>query len=225
MLDASRTTHVSVAVERDIARSTVAVRAFRQRVDDQLVTMFGVELPVAARREARALPGRQRRRRRRAQGCTASLSTMIAGRVQGSLAYSLATAQMDPAERAERSWCCWLLRPCVRGPSVFTTCRRRFEADVPETATQVLVLYRVSNGFARPRRRTDGQLDRPGSTPDSTCRSASRCRSSISARARWEMLVAVRNFFRDTSDDQSVYDELLTIRPPKRIVGGVTVHF
>ena len=39
------------------------------------------------------------------------------------------------------------------------------------------------------------------------------------------MLVAVRNFFRDTSDDQSVYDELLVVRPPKRIVGGVTVHF
>jgi hypothetical protein len=43
--------------------------------------------------------------------------------------------------------------------------------------------------------------------------------------ARWEMLVAVRNFFRDTTDDQSLYDELLTISPPKRIVGGVTVHF
>ena len=43
--------------------------------------------------------------------------------------------------------------------------------------------------------------------------------------ARWEMLVAVRNFFRDGADDQSIYDELLTISPPKRIVGGVTVHF
>ena len=43
--------------------------------------------------------------------------------------------------------------------------------------------------------------------------------------ARWEMLVAVRNFFRETEPDQSVYDELLTVRPPKRIVGGVTLHF
>jgi len=25
--------------------------------------------------------------------------------------------------------------------------------------------------------------------------------------------------------DQSVYDELLVVRPPKRIVGGLTLHF
>jgi len=43
--------------------------------------------------------------------------------------------------------------------------------------------------------------------------------------ARWEMLLAVRNFFRETSSDQSVYDELLVIRPPKRIVGGITMLF
>jgi hypothetical protein len=39
------------------------------------------------------------------------------------------------------------------------------------------------------------------------------------------MLFAVRNFFRDPSADQSVYDELLVVRPPKRIVGGLTLHF
>ena len=43
--------------------------------------------------------------------------------------------------------------------------------------------------------------------------------------AKWEMLVAVRNFFRETAGDQSVYDELLVVRPPKRVVGGVTLRF
>jgi hypothetical protein len=42
---------------------------------------------------------------------------------------------------------------------------------------------------------------------------------------KWEMLVAVRNFFREASPDQAIYDELLVVRPPKRIVGGVTMHF
>ena len=37
--------------------------------------------------------------------------------------------------------------------------------------------------------------------------------------------MAVRNFFRETAADQSVYDELLVVRPPKRIVGGVTLQF
>ena len=35
--------------------------------------------------------------------------------------------------------------------------------------------------------------------------------------------VAVRNFFRETTADQSIYDELLVVRPPKRIVGGLTL--
>ena len=43
--------------------------------------------------------------------------------------------------------------------------------------------------------------------------------------AQWEMLVAVRNLFRDDLLDASVYDELLVVRPPKRVVGGVTVRF
>jgi hypothetical protein len=43
--------------------------------------------------------------------------------------------------------------------------------------------------------------------------------------AKWEMLVGVRNFFRDTAADQSVYDELLVVRPPKRVIGGLTLKF
>ena len=39
------------------------------------------------------------------------------------------------------------------------------------------------------------------------------------------MLVAVRNMFRDDVLDASVYDELLVVRPPKRVVGGLTVKF
>ena len=43
--------------------------------------------------------------------------------------------------------------------------------------------------------------------------------------AKWEMLIGVRNFFRETAPDQSVYDELLVIHPPKRVVGGLTLKF
>jgi hypothetical protein len=224
MLDASRTMHVAVAVERDVAASTLSFGAFRQRVDDQLVTLFGVDLP--------SQPGAKvghylitNAGDATVQGCTASLSTVFAGRIEGSVAYSLATAQMVPAEGTKLLL---LVAPSALRPAaerihdVATT----IQADVPETATKVLVLYRVSNAFARaasPLR--DGELERPGF--DS--RFDVQVRQSLPfldfSTARWEMLVAVRNFFRETTADQSVYDELLTIRPPKRIVGGVTVHF
>jgi hypothetical protein len=39
------------------------------------------------------------------------------------------------------------------------------------------------------------------------------------------MLVTVRNFFHDVTGDQSIYDELLVVHPPKRVVGGLTLRF
>jgi hypothetical protein len=39
------------------------------------------------------------------------------------------------------------------------------------------------------------------------------------------MLAAVRNLFRSDLYDGSIYDELLVIRPPKRVMGGLTVRF
>jgi hypothetical protein len=42
---------------------------------------------------------------------------------------------------------------------------------------------------------------------------------------KWEVLVGVRNLFRDPNDPASIYDELLVVRPPKRVVGGFLVRF
>jgi hypothetical protein len=97
------------------------------------------------------------------------------------------------------------------------------ETAVPETATRILVLYRVGNGFAGPAR--DLVADR--SMVDS--RFDVQVHQSLPfmnfSSARWEMLVAVRNFFREDGREQSVYDERLVIHPPKRVVGGVSLRF
>jgi hypothetical protein len=42
---------------------------------------------------------------------------------------------------------------------------------------------------------------------------------------KWEVLVGIRNLFRDPNDPASIYDELLVVRPPKRVVGGFLVRF
>ncbi len=101
------------------------------------------------------------------------------------------------------------------------------ETDIPETSTRVMVLCRLSNGYARPAA-TPGD----GSATD---RPALDSRFDVQVRqslpfmnfssAHWEMLFAVRNFFRDMAADQSLYDELLVVRPPKRVVGGLTLRF
>ena len=92
---------------------------------------------------------------------------------------------------------------------------------MPETSTRVVVLYRVSNAYARQASQTPG--------PAVDARFDVQVRQSLPfmdfSNAKWEMLVAVRNFFRETASDQSIYDELLVVRPPKRIVGGLTLKF
>jgi hypothetical protein len=99
------------------------------------------------------------------------------------------------------------------------------EADVPETSTRVLVAYRASNGFAE---RLAGDTGDGIAAPVHT-RFDVQVRQALPfmsfSSAKWEMLVAVRNFFREAEADQSVYGELFVVRPPKRIVGGVSLHF
>src|SRR5262249_8364199 len=107
------------------------------------------------------------------------------------------------------------------------------ETDVPETSTHVVVLYRVSNGFSRSAQATTVGVTGGSSPGDSRPGFGAPFdgpgRQALPfldfSTAKWEMLVGVRNIFHDTAPDQSVYDELLVVRPPKRIVGGLTLKF
>jgi hypothetical protein len=47
----------------------------------------------------------------------------------------------------------------------------------------------------------------------------------FSGSARWEVLVGMRNLFRDPNEAGSIYDELLVVHPPKRVIGGVLIKF
>jgi hypothetical protein len=221
-LQAQQATQVAFAVERDIAATTLSLAAFHQRVDDQLVTLFDVDLPE----QPTAKLGHyvvSNAGDSVATGYTAEVSTVLARRVHGSIAYTLTKARLLPAADLRNLL---LLAPSALRPSTedLYDVSTAVETSVPETATKVLVLYRVGNGFVRATQ--DGVAsDRP--TVDS--RFDVQVRQSLPfmnfTSAKWEMLVAIRNFFRETSRDQAVYDERLVVRPPTRIVGGVTMNF
>ncbi|OFV93390.1 MAG: hypothetical protein A3H95_04050 [Acidobacteria bacterium RIFCSPLOWO2_02_FULL_64_15] len=216
-LTAEHTTHLDVEAARDMGESTVSVRVFHQHVDDQLVTLFGVDRPVG--------PGAHlghyfvsSNGDVDATGWSAGIRTALAHRVRGSVEYSRTRAHWYPT--ASASYLMLLAPSTGRLESedvhdVATT----LEADVPETSTRVVLLYRVSNAFARPRESPD-RLD---------SRFDVQVRQSLPfmdfGAARWEMLLAVRNFFREGPVGSSVYDELLVIHPPKRVVGGLTLKF
>ncbi|MBZ5555669.1 MAG: TonB-dependent receptor [Acidobacteriia bacterium] len=225
-LAAEHSNHMELEVERDIASTTVSVRAFHQHVADQLVTLFGLDLPGAPA-VGNYLLGNAGDVN--ASGMSAGLRAALAGRIRGSVEYSVARAHVSPTDD--------LAYMLLYAPSAIRTEPERIhdvstsiETDVPETSTHVIVLYRVSNAFANPG--TAASIARAGQTgerPALDSRFDVQVRQSLPfmdfSNAKWEALVAVRNFFRDTSFDQSVYDELLVVRPPKRIVGGLTLKF
>jgi hypothetical protein len=219
--DAEHTTHVEAAVERDFGSSTVSLRAFQERVDGQLVTVFGAEMPgqpvaklghylVGAAGDAAA------------EGCSIGFRTLVASRVRGSVEYTLANAQLSRADDVRALM--FLAPSAVRsGRERLHDVSTSIETEVPETATRILVLYRLSNGFAHPVR--SGAGDEPALDGRFDVQVRQQLPFMNFSNARWEMLLAVRNFFRENGTEQSVYDELLVVRPPKRIVGGVTLRF
>ena len=214
-LEAEYTNHVEVEAERDVATATVSIRVFHQHVADQLVTLFGIDVPGAPAAHlghyfitnAGDVD---------ASGLSAGVRAAIASRVHGSVEYTVTRARWTSGGDAVYAM---LLAPSAvnaetnRIHNVATS----VETEVPETATHVVFLYRVSNAFAGSERQSlDARFDM-------------QVRQSLPfldfSSAKWAMLVAVRNFFRDAAPDQSMYDELLVVRPPKRIVGGLSVKF
>jgi carboxypeptidase family protein/TonB-dependent receptor-like protein len=226
-LEAERTLHTELALERDLGASTISVRAFRQRVAGQLITAFGVDLPGRPATEiGHYFVGNGGDVS--ASGWAAGVRTTVAQRFHGSIEYTDTRAHWAPA--GDLSFLVFVAPAASRLESGrIHDLATSFEAEVPETSTKVLVLYRLSNAFSQP------QPAGAPSSPAAADRAMFDSRFDVQVRqslpfmdfssAKWEMLVAVRNFFRETAVDQSVYDELLVVRPPKRIVGGLTLHF
>lgn len=213
------TEHMEIAAERDwIGDVLIGVRAFRQQVDNQIVTLFGVELPgrapsnighyyVASGGSFDAI------------GWGISVSRPVGEGVRASFDYSyVATDWNGPGSdvRSLSRVAPGMLRAQAEHIHDITT---SLESVLPVTDTRIFVIYKINTAFGDPSATTPV----PGVRFDVQLNQALPFMNFTSAQ--WEMLVAVRNLFRDELLDASVYDELMVVRPPKRVVGGVTVRF
>jgi hypothetical protein len=199
----------------------LGVRRFEQRVNGQLATLFG--LPINGGPES---PGHYfvaNAGGLEAEGWGVRWSTTPAQKIRGSVDYSVTRTQWiargDMAAIA--AWAPGAVRPRREDIHDLTT---SLETELPRTATRVFVLYKVNTAFTR------GPESAIATRPSLDYRFDVQVNQALpfmpfSNTARWEVLVGLRNLFRDPNDAGSIYDELLVVRPPKRMVGGVLIRF
>jgi Carboxypeptidase regulatory-like domain/TonB dependent receptor len=215
-LRGERTRYIDIGLEQEFSDSVLGVRRFFQSVDDQLATLFGISPADGARAVGHyyvtnvgAVD---------ADGWGVRLSSRQSARVHAVIDYTLTRAN-------------WLARgelPSAANvaPSVIRAEREdihdvttTLQTEIPETATRVFVLYKVNSAFTR-----HGAPSSPGLDGRFDVQINQSLPFGLGG-TEWEVLFGLRNLFRDPTDPGSVYDELLVVRPPKRVVGGFLVRF
>lgn len=208
-----------VGASRAFARVGIEARAFRQQVDNQLVTVFGAADParliaagghygVASAGDA-ALQGW-------AVGLTHALNPHVRGRID----YTLVTTDWQPSTGSDRAALVAMAPRALREPRErLHDVTGSIDAEVPQSGTRFYVLYQFNSGFA----------GNPVALQSADGRFDMQLRQDLpflsGVKGEWEILLGVRSLFRPSIEDRSLYDELLVVRAPKRVIGGLQVRF
>ncbi len=214
---AERVRDLQVGVEQRLTESAdgpvVAVRRFRQSARDQIATIFGLDTQSAGNYYV-ATPGSVS-----AVGWIVRVSGPLVPHLNGSVQYTTSdadwTADFEAGEIVAMAP--ELVRPGrERLHDVVTS----MSTLIPETSTKLAVAYRITAATA-------GRAAVP--LPSNAGRFNVEVRQALPLRltrtSRTDLVVVVRNLFRDPADPGSLYDEVLTVAPPLRVMGGVQVRF
>jgi hypothetical protein len=194
----------------------VSVRAFRQRGEDQIVTLFGLGATDEVANTGHYHVGSAGDFE--AVGWGVGMSRVIGASTRASMEYSRADA-----EWTGRSRDLWALAQVagqvLRQSDRVHNLTASLESVVTASSTRVFVLYKLNAAVA------DEGLDQVSAGGPRFDVQINQALPFGFARSKWEALVAVRNVFHDEFDSGSIYDELMVVRAPTRVVGGVTVKF
>jgi hypothetical protein len=215
-LVSQRVDHVEAGLEQDFGPLIVSTRFFKQSATDQVVGVFGSHLASAATRTGHYYVGSAGDFD--AKGWGVSAESPVGDHTRASVDYQQATATWH---RSLRPTSVSVLVPdsIRRAADRVHSVAASVESTVAPTDTRLLVIYRLSTA-------------RSVADPDAAA-GGSRFEVQINqalpflafANAKWEALVAVRNMFYGANGATSLYDEILVVRPPTRVLGGVTVKF
>jgi outer membrane receptor protein involved in Fe transport len=212
-----RLDHLDFSAEREFGEGVVVgLRAFRQRVDDQVVTLFGLAVPDSNVGHYRVGSAGDFE----AVGFSVSASRAVGDGVRASFDYTQFDSRWS-GRSPDAIALGQLARSVLRKDERIHDMTASVESIIAPSSTRLFILYKLNTGFAAANDTTPSALH--------NVRFNVQVNQSLPflkfMNADWEMLVAVTNVFHDEMLDSSVYDELFVIEPPKRVLGGVTVRF
>jgi hypothetical protein len=210
---------VEIAVDRQWSNNIlVGFRAFTEQVQDQVVTIFGMALGDKPSEIGHYQVGSAGDFS--AHGWGVTFSRTVGEQLRATVDYTQAQARWRGGSSDSD-----ILAMVV--PSVRRTDERihdvtaTVESVVAPTSTRLFIVYKLNTAYA---------ASEFGETaPTAGVRFDVQVNQALPfmnfTSAQWEMLVAVSNLFKEALYENSVYDELMVVRPPKRVLGGVTVRF
>ena len=190
---------------------TIHVRAFGQQTNDQMATLFGTESEPEPGPYFIAPVGAVT-----VMGIGFGASAQFSPNISGQIEYTRVTSEwdQDPRIRAVRRVSPSVLRTTENLHDITAT----LDATLPRSATRISVAYRASTGFA-------GQSLAPGAAGRFHLQVHQALPFRPTRSSQVELMFSLRNLFRDINGDASWYDELLTVSPPLRFVGGLQIRF
>lgn len=204
-----RVTRYEVAFATRAGGAQVTATAFREGVEDQLVNVFA---PAERGRGLRIVNGRGVV----VSGAGLSLEGRLARAVSGRIAYAGGLARRESAGLALENAAPADLEALADGR--FHEVVAQVETWIDRSDTRLLAYYRIS------------RLD-----PDGPAAAQSQTRFNIQVtqglpfigdwtRADWDLLLGLRNLYYEEAEGATL-DEWAVVRPPKRVVGGISVKF
>jgi hypothetical protein len=194
---------------------TVSVRRFRQFTEDQVVTLFGVDVDGDTSHYYVATPGDVQ-----VDGWSLGIGGEFARHVRGQINYSLAQAAWS---RESSALALSRVAPSVvrDGHESVRDLTTALATTFPSTSTEVSFVYRLSTAFS--------QADSANRLPQLDGRFDVEVHQALPYQpirgGHLDVLFALRNLFYDARDTRSMFDELLTVKPPLRFVGGIQIRF
>jgi len=190
----------------------LSFRRIRESTADQTAVLFGLDRLDDVGHYYVATPGGYD-----LDGWLLRFDGPIVGTLKGRVAYLSSAAQWRPGPDA------LTLAPVVSsvpraGAERSHDLTASLEAGIPGTAAAVLVAYRVNSAYS-------GAGPRPGVGGRFALQVHYALPCQPIGGSRMEVLFAVRTLYRDVGQPGSAYDELLTVAPPLRLLGGMRVIF